>query len=80
MISFVETEDPAFVYTSMGCKIPNPKLFPRATMTRPALRLHEPVRFDHEKLFHADPECRHYITWGIGGGVRCVHCSAWYCL
>lgn len=54
------------------------------TLTRP--RLHvipriESWRSDRwdERLWDADPNCNHYITYGRGGGVVCIRCRGWYC-
>ena len=30
-------------------------------------------------LFDADPNCKHEVVDAPGGGVKCKHCSGWFC-
>ena len=33
----------------------------------------------NEKLWDADPNCKHNIESAIGGGIRCTKCTGWFC-
>jgi hypothetical protein len=36
---------------------------------------------DFGELWNADPNCFHEEdTTNMGGGIKCKHCSGWYCL
>lgn len=30
-------------------------------------------------LYNADPNCKHELYNAPGGGVKCKHCSGWFC-
>lgn len=66
------------IYTCYGADRVAPIAPVGPTLTRPALRVIPRVSFN-KPLWSADPQCKHYITYGRGGGVRCIRCSGWYC-
>lgn len=55
------------------------------TFTRP--ELYVIPRIDHQlgsgsgelRMFSADPACNHCVTYGHGGGYRCIRCPGWFC-
>lgn len=50
------------------------------TMTRPELAsLPLLDRDERGRLYGADPECDHYVTYRGWDGVMCVRCNGWYC-
>lgn len=32
-----------------------------------------------EKLWDADPKCKHRVIGAPGGGVKCTKCNGWFC-
>jgi hypothetical protein len=30
-------------------------------------------------LYNADPDCNHEIYGASGGGIKCKHCTGWFC-
>jgi hypothetical protein len=39
----------------------------------------EPVIFETDELYNADPNCKHETYCAPGGGVKCKHCPGWFC-
>jgi hypothetical protein len=34
---------------------------------------------ERNKLYNADPNCKHEVYGASGGGVKCIKCGGWYC-
>jgi hypothetical protein len=62
-----------------GAQLVNPIAPLGPTLTRPALRIIPRIEDWRGGLWSADPECEHYITFRLGGGVECIRCGGWYC-